>query len=181
MLNLLNLRKKVYNYINDDPNGDGAYSLEEMDNFIKIAVQIFFRDSKAIQFRDLVDQQTFLQGLVEIVRFEDEQENKLKKVKYAVVGERLFMKEPVKAYVIWVYGGFELTTKNINSLYNHDIQHTISLNTVAEEGILFYTLNKIFEKETNFSLSNYYLEKAKDISFRFEKNFNSNYKGASYV
>ena len=174
MLNLLEIQKKVYQQINDDPTGNGAYSLEEMNDFIKIGSQMFFKESRAIQIKTLVDEKAFLQGLVEIIKFEDERGNKIKP-QYTAVGEQLSLISPKKAYIVWAYGGFELITTDGNSPNAHDIRHSISLNTIAMTVIIHYILSLIYEKELDFTTSKRFEEKAKEGSLKFRKSFNTSY------
>jgi len=179
MLNLLIIQQKVYQYINDDPTGNGAYSLEEMNDFIKIGSQMFFKESRAIQIKTLVDEKAFLQGLVEIIRFEDERGNKIK-IEYTAVGEQLFLTQPKKAYIVWAYGGFELITTDGNSPNAHDIRHSISLNTIAMTVIIYYILSLIYEKEMDFNTSKRFEERAKEGSLKFRKSFNTSYIQGDY-
>jgi len=177
MLNEKVLMNRVFEYLKDDPHGNGTYSLEEMKYIIEISTRKFLEESQAIIRKTTINNGvTWLRGLNRIKHFEDSYKRILERVEYEVVGEQVHLLRLTNAVVVWTYSGYEVINNQelIHSL--QDIKFTLGCNTQATQSIINYSLQYIFEQENELNKAQYFEVRAKEIAKKIRRNHNSSYQ-----
>ena len=147
MLDRIKIRNKVYNKLHDDNSGNGAYTIEYINDLIEQAFINFCIQTETIKFKNHIKNEKYCFGLFSI-------SISPKNIQITKNGNYLKVSSPCE--VIWVYAHYEIVKESHGELNFEYIKYTEGLISLHENAIIYNILFLLFTEEQKQQQANHY-------------------------
>jgi len=147
MLDQTKIRDKVYDKLHDDKSGNGAYTIDYINDIIQQAFLNFCIQTESIKFKSLIEKEKYCLGLFSVF-------SSPKNIQITKNGN--YLKVSANCEVIWVYAHYEIFNQSHGDKSFEYIKHSEGLLSLHENAIIHNILYIIHTEELKQQQANHH-------------------------